>query len=183
MLLDEKEIIGQILSGHTDSFRLLVERYQGLIFSICFQMAGDRQEAENLTQDTFIKVYNSLSTYAFKGFKTWICRIAVNRCIDYKRALAKRQEQLVPPDELVKYGPDENAQVEDDLLRKEEAQAVREMCGILPEIYQQVLTEYYLNSKSVRQIATESDLKVKTVETRLYRGLKMLRHKWKEGCR
>jgi Cu+-exporting ATPase len=78
---------------------------------------------------------------------------------------------------------DENAQVEDDLLRKEESQAVREMCGTLPEIYQQVLTEYYLNSKSVRQIAAESDLKVKTVETRLYRGLKMLRHKWKEGCR
>lgn len=182
MLPDEKEIIGQVLSGHTESFRLLVEQYQGLIFSICFQMTGDRQEAENLTQDTFIKAYNSLSTYKFKGFKTWICRIAVNRCIDYKRALAKRQEELVPPEEFAKYELDEGASVEDVFLKKEEAQTVREMCGTLPEIYRQVLTDYYLHSKSVRQIAAEADLNIKTVETRLYRGLKMLSHRWKEDC-
>lgn len=178
---DEKDIINRVLSGDTDSFRLIVEQYQGLVFSICYNMVKDRFEAENLTQDTFIKAYDSLSTYEFKGFKTWISRIAINKCLDFKRRSFRHKEKLVAVDDL----PDDintfQPLVEELVIMEEEASAIRKVCDSLPDIYRQVITEYFINSKGVRQIADEGGLNIKTVETRLYRGIKMFGRKWKEG--
>jgi RNA polymerase sigma factor (sigma-70 family) len=144
-------------------------------------MTGDRFEAENIAQDTFIKVFNSLSKYRFKGFKTWISRIAANSCIDYKRRMAKLHEDTVPPDELTEFKDGFAPTVEDLVIVKEEISTVRSMCDSLPDIYKEVVIQYYIRSKSVRQIAQEEGLNEKTVETRLYRALKILGQKWKEG--
>lgn len=178
---DEKDIIKKVLSGDTDSFKLIVDKYQGLVYSICLNMTRDRFEAENLAQDTFIKVYNSLCTYKQKGFKTWISRIAVNRCLDYKKSAARRYEKLVSPDELNEFSYAHGPPIDEVLVLEEESSTVRTMCERLPDIYRDVVREYFINSKGVRQIADEWGVNVKTVETRLYRGIKILGQRWKEG--
>ncbi len=180
-MFDEKEVIEKVLSGDVDSFRQIVDTYQGLVYSICLNMTGDRFEAENIAQDTFLKVYGSLSRYQYKGFKTWICRIAANSCIDYKRRMAKLHEDTVPPDQLVELEDGFSPTVEDLVITREEVSTVRNMCDSLPDIYKAVVIQYYIKSKSVRQIAHEEGLNEKTVETRLYRALKILGQKWKEG--
>lgn len=180
-MYDEKEVIEKVLSGDIDSFRLIVDQYKGLIFSICLNMTRDQYEAENLVQDVFIKAYHSLSTYKHRGFKTWISKIAVNKCLDYKRRIARQYEKPVPTHELNKYNSIHGPPVEELLIVQEEKNTVRKLCNSLPDIYRVVVTEYFIHSKGIRQIAEEKGLKVKTVETRLYRGLKILRKKWKEG--
>ena len=180
-LYDENTVIKSILSGDYNSFGSIVEHYQGLVFSICLNMTGDRFEAENLSQDIFIKIFNSLSTYEFRGFKTWITRVAVNRCMDFKRQAARRREEPVSPDNMELYCHELGPPVEELILRAEEAGTVRKVCDALPEIYRTVITEYFIKYKSIRQISTEMGISYKTVETRLYRGLKLLGERWKEG--
>lgn len=177
---NEKEVIEKILSGDTESFREVVDEYKDLVFSICLNMTRDWFEAENLTQEIFIKVYNSLPTYRFMGFKTWISRIAVNKCIDSNRRVAKYREELVPPGNMPEMCSEAERPVEEHLLQKEESETIMELCDSLPQIYSSVLKEHYINSKSIRKIASEGGLNEKTVETRLYRAVKMLSNKWKE---
>ena len=177
---DEKEVINRILSGDTESFRYIVDEYKDLVFSICLNMTRDWFEAENLTQEIFLKVYNSLPSYRFMGFKTWISKIAVNKCIDNKRRLAKRLEEPTSPDDMPEFFSEGESLVEEHLIQEEEKETIIKLCDSLPQIYSSVVKEYFIHSKSIRKIATEEGLNEKTVETRLYRAVKMLSSKWKE---
>ena len=181
MLHLEEELIKEVLSGDINCFEHIVEQYKGLVFSICLNMVRDRFEAENLSQEIFLKAYHSLPSYKFKGFKSWISRIAVNRCIDYKRYKSSRcEEALIPPEILSGYCLESGPSVEELVMAREQESAVRQMCEGLPEIYGLVVKKYFLESKGVRRIAEEEGINYKTVETRLYRGLKLLRERWKE---
>ncbi|HHV98389.1 MAG TPA: RNA polymerase sigma factor [Clostridiaceae bacterium] len=178
---NEKEIIERILSGDAESFRYIVDEYKNLVFSICLNMTRDWFEAENLTQEIFIKAYNSLSAYRFMGLKTWISRIAVNKCIDNNRRRAKRLEELTSPDDMPEFYIEGESLVEEHLIQEEEKETIIKLCESLPQIYSSVIKEYFLHSKSIRKIAAEGGLNEKTVETRLYRAVKMLSNKWKEA--
>jgi len=179
----ENEVVKKVLSGDIDSFEYLVDSYKGLVFSIALNMTKDPFEAENLTQEIFLKVYRSLPSYEFRGFKSWISRIAVNSCIDYKRSQKSRvKETIIPPEELTNFSLDTGPPPEEFVIAKEEEDAALKVCESLPEIYRLVIKKYYIDSKGVRKIAEEEGISCKTVETRLYRGLSLLRKKWKEGC-
>jgi RNA polymerase sigma-70 factor (ECF subfamily) len=88
--MTDSEIIRLILQGDQDKFRVLVERYQSMIFRTCMGFLHNKDDADDLTQDIFIKSYQSLP--GFKGeaaFSTWIYRIAVNASLNKKRKDAR----------------------------------------------------------------------------------------------
>lgn len=178
---NEKEIIKRILSGDTESFRYIVDEYKDLVFSICLNMTRDWFEAENLTQEIFFKVYSSLPSYRFMGLKTWISRIAVNKCIDSKRQVAKRREEPTSPDDMPELYTGSESPAEEYLIQEEEKETIIRLCDSLPQIYSSVVKKYFIHSKSIRKIAAEEGLNEKTVETRLYRAVKILSNKWKEA--
>ena len=70
----------------------LMDRYQNLIFSICYQMTGDYFAAEDLTQDTFVSAYRNLEQFDGSYEKAWLCRIAANKCTDYLKSAKRRSE-------------------------------------------------------------------------------------------
>ncbi|NLV18507.1 MAG: RNA polymerase sigma factor [Bacteroidetes bacterium] len=81
--MNEKEIIQLILKGDSEKFRLLVEKYQNMVFRTCIGFVHNKEDAEDLTQEIFIRVYQSLSQ--FKGnaaFSTWLYRIAINASLN-----------------------------------------------------------------------------------------------------
>lgn len=83
MTTNDQVYINKILNGDTNAFTVLVDRYKDLVFTLALRMVKNREEAEEVSQDTFIKVYNSLNR--FKGdykFSTWIYRVAYNTCLD-----------------------------------------------------------------------------------------------------
>ncbi|WP_449240548.1 RNA polymerase sigma factor [Desulfoscipio gibsoniae] len=169
-----------MLDGDQDAFRLLINEYKNLVYAICFNAVHDPFEAENLAQETFLQVYKSLPKYEFRGLKTWISRIALNKSIDYKRKLLakKNRETISLADiELV---ADESTPVQDIIIREEERLLLAEALSRIPEHYAAVLRKNYLANRSPRQIAEEENISIRTVETRLYRGKKILREQFEE---
>lgn len=173
-------LVKKALKGDEDSFRSLVEKYQGLVFAICFNITGHRQEAENLAQETFIQVYRSLSRYENKGFKSWIGKIASNKAIDWKRKMRLENEGKVVYLEDIEEISTESNSIHEELIKKENSKKVLELCNKLPEIYSSVLIKFYIQSKSYNEISKEDGISVKTVESRLYRAKNAIRKQWKE---
>lgn len=173
-------LVKKALKGDEDSFRSLVEKYQGLVFAICFNITGHRQEAENLAQETFIQVYRSLSRYENKGFKSWIGKIATNKAIDWKRKMRLENEGKVVYLEDIEEISTESNSIHEELIKKENSKKVLELCNKLPEIYSSVLIKFYIQSKSYNEISKEDGISVKTVESRLYRAKNAIRKQWKE---
>ena len=82
----DSDIIKLIINGNTDKYRVLVQKYQDRVFHVCMGYVHNEDDANDLTQETFIKAYLSLNTFKFKSsFATWIYRIAVNICLNYIR--------------------------------------------------------------------------------------------------
>ncbi|WP_010245406.1 RNA polymerase sigma factor [Acetivibrio cellulolyticus] len=173
-------LVKRALKGDSDSFRSIVEKYQGLVYVICFNITGHRQEAENLAQETFIQVYRSLSRYENKGFKSWIGKIATNKAIDWKRKMKLENEgKLVYLEDISEISTDDNS-IHEQLIKKENAKRVLELCNKLPEIYSTVLVKFYIQSKSYNEISKEDGISIKTVESRLYRAKQAIRKQWEE---
>ncbi|AEV67321.1 RNA polymerase sigma factor [Acetivibrio clariflavus] len=179
--MDPDEIlVEKALKGDDDSFRSIVEKYQGLVYAICFNITGHRQEAENLAQETFIQVYRSLSRYEKKGLKSWIGKIATNKAIDWKRKRRMENEGKVVYLEDIGEISTESNSIHEELIKKENARKLLELCNNLPEIYSSVLIKYYIQSKSYNEISKEDGISIKTVESRLYRAKNAIRKQWKE---
>ena len=176
----EEEIIRAVQNGDTNAFRSIVEKYQSFVMAICLNITRDKYEAENLAQETFIQVYRSLKNYQFKGFKTWIGRIATNKCIDYKRKMKRQTSHEVYYIDEVEYVPDERVSVQDNLIDKEDREKIKIFCDKLPEKYSGIIKKYYLYDESCKTIADEENISTRTVESRLYRAKKMLKAMWEE---
>lgn len=177
--LTDQQLVTAILKGNRDAFSRIVDRYGKLILGICLQRIGDYQEAENATQETLLSVYRSLSLYKGGSFKGWVARITVNKCNDFYRS--KKHVELSSID-----GMDglELRSEEPELLEltaaRIQAEQLRAVLQQLPEKYRVPVQGYYLEGKSVRQMAEEQNLPPKTMETRLYRGLNLLKKRKEE---
>ncbi|NLL52506.1 MAG: RNA polymerase sigma factor [Peptococcaceae bacterium] len=171
-----------MLAGDQEAFRSLVEEYKDLVYTICFNVVRDSYEAENLTQETFFQVYKSLSSYKQQGFKSWLSKIALHKAIDFQRSSAHKLTKASIPltaaleDRLV----EEDNEAENLLIRTEEKNVLAECLLNIPPLYSNVLIKYYREDKSCKQIALEENISVRTVETRLYRGKKILRQYYEE---
>ncbi len=97
----DNELIQRTLDGDKKAFESLVQAYQGRIFAMVFHMCHDRHEAEDLTQETFLRAYKGLKRFGFRSeFYTWIYRIAVNVSLNYLRKAGKRKaipQEALPP--------------------------------------------------------------------------------------
>lgn len=153
-----------------------------MIYQSVYGVLRSNRDAEDAAQEVFVQIFLSLPKYERKGLKTWMSRIAVNKAIDWKRKIARRQEEsLVETIELHPVWtqgapPGADAAV---LARERRARVER---GIreLPELYREVIVSYYLQDKSYKQIAAEQGLELKSVESKLYRAKQWMREHWKE---
>lgn len=142
-------------------------------------MLKDQKEAEDATQEVFIKIYTSLPKYENQGFKTWITRIAVNYAIDVKRKQQRRREDISEVVELDLHHT-KKEEVELEIVNRQRRQLVRKRLEELPDNYRDVIYGYYIAEKSYQQMALEQKVQVKTIETKLYRARIWMRKHWKE---
>lgn len=86
VMYSDEELVERFISGETDSFSVLVEKYKWQVYNIIYGIMGNRDEAEDLSQEVFIKIYKNLSHFKRKSkFYTWLYRITVNVCLSAKR--------------------------------------------------------------------------------------------------
>jgi RNA polymerase sigma-70 factor (ECF subfamily) len=176
------ELVEGARAGDRESYRLLVERYQTLVYTIALRMVRDRTEAEDIAQEVFLKVYRSLDQFREEAsFKTWICRIATNRCIDWKRKHRTREETTHQVEEADRLVDELHERPEQALLRRETQGEVRRAIEKMPEKYRTILLLYHFQGMSYKDIAEQENISARTVETRLYRAKNMLRSALKGG--
>lgn len=164
-------------------FAGLVEQYQRLVYTVCYQLVQDHQLAEDLTQDTFVSAFTHMDSCPPEHYKPWLARIAANKARDHlKSAWARRvsapgddgMPQSPPPGAAAPPGP------EDLTVTEDEAAAIRQMVRSLREPYLQVSVMYFLEERSVEEISRALRRPPKTVHTQLFRAKKMLQQQIRE---
>ncbi|MFD1020775.1 RNA polymerase sigma factor [Thalassobacillus hwangdonensis] len=176
--MQEELLIKHARSGNQQAIRVLVERYKHHVFKVAYGVVRDERLAEDLAQETFIKMMDALPGYRSEGFKTWLSRIALNKAIDHKRKEARRKEDL--SDSTYEQTIHISESAEQEMLQKESIRNIRRHLDGIPKNFQGVVKAYYLDGKSYEEIAQTFDLAEKTVEMRLYRARKWMKHNWKE---
>lgn len=164
-------LVAEILKGEKRSFRTLVERYQNMVFTIAFRVTNNREEAEEVAQDVFMKVYNNLEN--FKGdskFSSWLYRIAHNTALTKIR---NRKEAFTAIDKLM------NGQKSTAVLNEAEQNFTREdlntaISRLEPE-EATIITLYYLSEQNLDEIAVILNIEANAAKVRLFRARKKLR--------
>ncbi len=105
---DDLLLVNRLKKGDEVAFNLLFNKYRTLVYSICFRFSRNTADAQDLTQEIFVKVYRKINSYDSRAkFSTWLYRVTVNHCISFKR-----KEKTLPYSECVKDDPDFTKQVE-----------------------------------------------------------------------
>ncbi|WP_281241702.1 RNA polymerase sigma factor [Sediminibacillus albus] len=166
-------------TGNQQALRLLIERHKHQVFKIAMSVLHDEKAAEDAAQETFIKMVDSLPSYQFQGFKTWISRIALHKAIDARRKKQKEREDFSNAEQ--EYRNNNEISTEEVVLRNEKKALVQRSIEELPEKLRYAVRYYYLEELSYTEIAKRLNLAEKTVEMRLYRARKWMKAHWKEG--
>lgn len=174
MTTNDQIIINQILESDTNAFTVLVDRYKDLVFTLALRMLKNREEAEEVAQDTFIKVYKSLQK--FKGdskFSTWIYKVAYNSCLDRIKKNKKHYND-VAIDEFTMHHLKAVDNVFETMVENERNEAIKECLNLLPSDDSFLLTLYYFEEQSLEEIADIIGLTANNVKVKLYRSRKKL---------
>lgn len=160
------------------TFTAEIERYKSLVFQVCNSFVHNYLDAEDLTQETFLAAYSKLESFDGQNFKAWITTIAANKCRNFL-ADPRRRMQMVSQEtlgELESPGPTP----EELVIHTDQKKRLYELCRNLKEPYREVAVAYFCKNKKLSEVAAETAVPLRTLETRLYRAKKLLREAWKE---
>ncbi|KAF6584352.1 MULTISPECIES: RNA polymerase sigma factor [Paenibacillus] len=179
-VIDIERIIERIRSGDRQAFREIVELYSKHVFHVAYSVLHDSKEAEDAAQEAFVQVYKSLPQYRNEGFKTWLSRIALHKALDIKRKQDRRPAELIDVAQSLVQLPSPDEDVLARLIREEQTVELSQKIAQLPQQHRDIIQAYYMQGKTYDQIAEETQVALKTVESRLYRARLWIRNHWKE---
>lgn len=173
MKRDEKDIIKEILRGETHLYAHFVEQYSEAVFSLVAHMINCREDAEEITQDIFLKAYEKLSSFNVESsFSTWLYRIAYNTTIS---ALRKKPcYSVTVADEIL---ADTDDSLVDETLNdtsEERLQRLEKAIAMLNADERALVTLYHLEEKSIGETAQITGIKESNVKVKLHRTRKKL---------
>ncbi len=177
---EEHEIISKTLSGDVNAFEGLVVEYEKNVYNMALRMLKNTEDAADISQDAFIKAYNSLSS--FRGdskFSVWLYRIVSNLCLDYLRRQNRRPTKSLSVEDNDGESteleiPDEEQSPEKLLERKTTCEAVRRGLDELNTEQREILLLREIQGFSYDEIADVLNLESGTVKTRIFRARKKL---------
>ncbi len=168
---DDIYYINKVLDGQTQFFSYLVEKYKDIVFSIALKVLRNREDAEEIAQESFIKAYKSLSSFKGKAkFSTWLYRITYNNCISEVR---KKKLNYISSDEV--QIPDEPEEMNlDGIPSENRAKVIKAALDKLPESEYTLTLLYYFEEKSIEEIAGITKMTESNVKVKLFRARKKL---------
>ena len=177
----ERKVIRRVLDGDVDAFEELVKAYETKVFNLALQMLGNKQDAQDVSQDAFIKAYKSLSSFRGDGqFWSWLNRIVSNMCLDFLRkrkrfAPASLTAEDDDGDEVQMDLPDTRMSPEQVLEKKMTRDAVRRGLASLSVESRQILLLREIAGLSYEEISITLGLESGTVKSRIFRARKKLK--------
>ena len=166
--------ITKVINGDTNAFGFLVDSYKGMVFSLAFKMIKNREEAEEVSQDTFIKAYKNLSK--FKGdskFSTWLYRIAYHACLDCIKK-SKQHHHSFEINEITFNQIKSVENVLEGIERKERAEIMNDCLLKLPEEERSIIWMFYYDELSLKEIIEVTQLSEANIKVKLHRARKKL---------
>jgi len=173
-------IVRKVLQGDVNAFEKLVTEYERAVYAIAQRMTGNAEDAADMTQETFIKAYNSLSS--FRGdskFSVWLYRIANNVCLDFLRSRSRKPTVSLSAED------DDGEETQLDIADESQSpelllenaltrDAVRRGLDSLPPDYRQILLLREIQGLSYEEIAAALGIESGTVKSRIFRARKRL---------
>ncbi|MCX6375074.1 MAG: sigma-70 family RNA polymerase sigma factor, partial [Armatimonadetes bacterium] len=145
-MLSDEQIIRRVLRGHVEEFRELMRRHQNAVFRLAYRIVGRREEAEDVVQEVFLRVYQNLGGYEGRDrFWPWVRRITLNTAL-------RRIPREIPTDEVDEIGTCEDL-VQAEVLRRLDTANVRRAIEWLPAAYRTAIILRYMEDLSYREIA------------------------------
>ena len=168
-------LIEACLAGDQEAFAELITRYKNLVYSLILRKTKDSEEANDLAQDVFIKVYKNLHAYSPEyKFSTWVIRITTNHIIDQYR---KNKQETVPIEdhahELVATGT--SGSPEAVYIKREQTRRINKIVENLPAMYKIPIVLYHQQGLSYQEISDIIGEPLSKVKNRIFRGRKLLK--------
>jgi RNA polymerase sigma-70 factor (ECF subfamily) len=178
---DDAELVRRILAGEGDQFEALVARYQNRLFRFVCRFTNDAEDARDVTQEVFLKVYGALDSFDPRyRFSTWLFRVAGNAAIDHLRRRRARtiSLDLPPADDGESRAIDPKDQGPDpleQLSRRRLRRAIDEAIEKLPDDYRELISLRHYGELPYEEIAELKRLPLGTVKNKLFRARQALR--------
>lgn len=166
--------IKRVLEGDTASFACLIDKYGKPIHGLILRVVGNKEDAEELAQDTFLKAFKSLPSFKGDcGFSTWIYRIAYNSAISHVRK--RRQEFLaIEEDAMESVAEEEEEEMFGEDGPEERIRKLEEALTRIPPDERALILLFYWKGKSVEELTTITGLTASNIKVKLYRIRKKL---------
>ena len=174
--LSDYEVIRQCIDEDRDAFTEIVSRYKNLVYSIVLKMVSNPDDANDMAQEIFIKVYKNLERYSpdYK-LSTWIIRIATNHVIDYKRKLRGETVPIEDCEAEMSAIHGTEPTPEQQLVQRESSQAIKDLVSSLPDIYKIPIVLFHQQGLSYQEISDIIQEPLSKVKNRIFRGRRMLK--------
>ena len=176
--LTDSELVELCLNGEREAYSVLIERYQKQVFSLAYRLSGDYDEAQDMAQEVFIHIYGQLSKFDRNlKFFPWMYRIAHNSCINFlaRKSRSNVSTFLDGTNEVAMIKADRELGPEAVFEKKEQEMFLYQALRDLPEQFCMPLFLKYIEDLSYNEISEKLGLPVSTIETRLFRGRKLLK--------
>lgn len=178
-MFDERELIPKILAGNLRAFDVLVKQYERLVFHISFKLVNQKDVAQDISQEVFIKIFRNLKSFAYQSkLSTWIARIAYLTTLNYIKK--QKRDSFEPYPEDMEHFHFTTSDPESELIGKDVNRYVNYLMSQLPQQYRLVLTLFHLEEFNYQEIADITGLPAGTVKSYLFRGRKLLKDKLEE---
>ncbi len=181
---DDRELIAEAKRGDKSAFEGLVRMYSKYIYTTAFFILRDPHEAEDVSQEVFVKVYLSIGGFrGLSSFKTWIRKLTVNTCIDKLRLRSKLKDRKVSLERITEdyevVFTKFSQSIEKNFLRQEAVKEVLKIVVNMEESYRIPLILRDLQDYSYREIAELTGKPIGTVKTNIHRARKIIKEKLK----
>lgn len=184
MSLDDGEIISQVLEGKKDRFELLIKKYQTKVFTLVLRIVRDREQALDLSQEVFLKIYRKLGDLKDpRRASSWIMQVAHNLSLDWLKkrkvdSFATDFEDQQTQQKMHGYLQDKNNPSPEEIIEKMSPSALSELVNKLDVKYRTVITLRFVEGYSFKDIAKILDLPLSTVKFRKHYALQLIRDRW-----
>lgn len=173
----------KVLDGDKPAFELIVKALERKVLATCYSFVNNSDEARELAQDVFLKVFRNLGKFQFNSaLSTWVFRICVNRCIDYVNKRNKRNSQNYLEDEYSRIRDDVRVRdsIDGKMIRRETRKLVRREIMNLSPKHRDAIILHDFNHMSCREIAEATSCSEGTVMSRLFHARKKLHGRLRE---
>ena len=177
MEVDERTLVLQAQQGNQEAFAQLVRQHADYVFNLAFRLMKNREEAEDLSQEAFVRVWKALPNYRMEArFSTWLYRIVSNLCYD---RLPKLRVELaaIDIDEVIEMQRAPERRTEERMMSREMQADLHRVIDSLPQSYRLLIALRHLQGFSYEEIAEVTGQPLGTVKAGIHRGRKILKER------